>query len=100
MAQDGSKVTMKTTTDQSLQLDHYNSTNQVLTNNPITTKLTKRNHDQRQKKYHHLTMKMTTAQMTTPQVVKTSVTNNSLSEDYPHSDDHTRQTTECSWGLP
>ena len=32
--------------------------------------------------------------MTTAQVVETSVTNNSLSEDYSHPDDHTRQTTE------
>ena len=32
--------------------------------------------------------------MTTTQVVKTSVINNSLSEDYPHLDDHTRQTTD------
>ena len=31
--------------------------------------------------------------MTTTQVVKRSVTNNTLSEDYPHLDDHTRQTT-------
>ena len=29
--------------------------------------------------------------MTTAQVVETSVTNNSLSKDYPHPDDHTRQ---------
>ena len=29
--------------------------------------------------------------MTTTQVVKTSVTNNSLSEDYPHLDDHAKQ---------
>ena len=32
--------------------------------------------------------------MTTAQVVETSVTNNSLSKDYPHLDDHTRQTTD------
>ena len=32
--------------------------------------------------------------MTTTQVVKTSVINNSLSEDYSHQDDHTRQTTD------
>ena len=32
--------------------------------------------------------------MTTTQVVKTSVINNSLSEDYSHLDDHTRQTTD------
>ena len=34
----------------------------------------------------HLTLKMTTTQ-----VVETSVTNNSLSKDYPHPDDHTKQ---------
>ena len=34
----------------------------------------------------HLTPKMTTTQ-----VVETSVTNNSLSKDYPHLDDHTKQ---------
>ena len=28
--------------------------------------------------------------MTTAQVVETSVTNKSLSQDYPHSDDHTK----------
>ena len=32
--------------------------------------------------------------MTTAQVVEASVTNNSLSEDYSHPDDHTRQTTD------
>ena len=31
--------------------------------------------------------------MTTAQVVKTPVTNNSLSKDYPHPDDHSRHTT-------
>ena len=31
--------------------------------------------------------------MTTAQVVERSVTNKSLSKDYPHPDDHTRQTT-------
>ena len=36
----------------------------------------------------HLTLKMTTAAY----VVETSVTNNSLSEDYSHPNDHTRQT--------
>ena len=35
-------------------------------------------------------------QMTTAQVIETSVTNNSLSEDYSHPDDHTRQTTNLS----
>ena len=37
----------------------------------------------------HLTLKMTTAQ-----VVETSVTNNSLSKDYPHPEDHTKQVTD------
>ena len=32
--------------------------------------------------------------MTAAQVVKASVTNNSLSNDYSHPDDHTRQTTD------
>ena len=32
--------------------------------------------------------------MATTEVVDTSVTNNTLSEDYPHPDDHTRQTTD------
>ena len=32
--------------------------------------------------------------MTTAQVVETSVTNNSLSQNYSHPDDHTRQTTD------
>ena len=39
-------------------------------------------------------MFLLTLKMTTTQAVKTSVTNNSLSEDYFHPDDHTRQTTE------
>ena len=34
----------------------------------------------------HLTLKITTAQ-----VVKTSVTNNSFSKDYPHLDNHAKQ---------
>ena len=37
----------------------------------------------------HLTLKMTTAQ-----VVEKLVTNNSLFEDYPHPDDHSRQITD------
>ena len=58
--------------------------------------MTNPNHDQRHKYHHlattlHLTLKMTTAQ-----VVETSVTNNSLSEDHPHPDDHARQTTDTS----
>ena len=41
----------------------------------------------------HLTLKMTTAQ-----VVEMSVTNNSLSKDYPHPDDHIKQITEIPLG--
>ena len=37
----------------------------------------------------HLTQKMTTAQ-----VFETSVTNNSVSEDYPHPDDHAEHITD------
>ena len=37
----------------------------------------------------HLTLKMSTAQ-----AVETSVTNNSLSKDYPHPDDHAKQITD------
>ena len=62
----------------------------------IVTKLVTghQNHDQRHK-YHHLTKTLhLTLKMTTAQVVETSVTNNSLSEDYSHPDDHTRQTTD------
>ena len=62
----------------------------------IMTKLVTghQNHDQRHK-YHHLTKTLhLTLKMTTAQVVETSVTNNSLSEDYSHPDDHTRQTTD------
>ena len=55
------------------------------------TKLAYQNQDQRHKNHHltatlHLTLKMTTAQ-----VVKMSVTNNSLSKDYPHLDDQAKQ---------
>ena len=75
----------KTTTDQSLQLSrfddqsHHNKTDQ---SNP--------NPNQRHK-YHHLTTTFhLTLKMTTAQVVETSVTNNSLSKDYPHPDDHVK----------
>ena len=53
------------------------------------TKLAYQNQDQRHKN-HHLTLKMTTAQ-----VVKMSVTNNSLSKDYPHLDDQAKQINYC-----
>ena len=58
--------------------------------NNLMTKLINQNHDQRHK-YHHLTKTLHLG--TIAQVVETSVTNNSLSEDYSHLDDHTRQTT-------
>ena len=59
-----------------------------------TNQLTNLNHDQRHN-YHHLTMTLhLTLKMTTAQVVETSVTNNSLSKDYPHPDDHTKQITD------
>ena len=64
----------------------------VLTTNHITTKPTNKNQDQRHK-YDHLTTTLhLTLMMTTAQVVEMSVTNNSLSNDYPHPDNHTRQT--------
>ena len=37
--------------------------------------------------------------MTTAQVVATSVTNNSLSKDYLHLDDHARQTITLVFGI-
>ena len=66
----------------------------ILTTNHITTKLTNPNHEQRHK-YHHLTTTLhLTLKMTTAQIVETSVTNNSLSKDYLHLDDHARQTID------
>ena len=38
--------------------------------------------------------KTLTRNMTAAKVVKTSVTNNSLSKDYPHPDDHAKQITD------
>ena len=62
--------------------------------NHITAKLTYQNQDQRHK-YHHLTTTLhLTLKTTTAQVVKTSVTNNSLSKDYLHPDDHAKQITD------
>ena len=40
----------------------------------------------------HLTLKMTTTQ-----VAETSVINNSLSQDYPHLDDHAKHITDTPW---
>ena len=48
------------------------------------------NHDQMHKYHHLMTMLLLTLKLTTAQVVETSVTNNSLSKDYPHPDDHTK----------
>ena len=49
--------------------------------------------DQRHK-YHHLTTTLhLNLKMTTAQVVEMSVTNNSLSKDYLHPDDHAKQIT-------
>ena len=46
-------------------------------------------------KYHHLSTTLhSTLQMTIAQVVEMSVTNNSLSKDYPQLDDHTKQITD------
>ena len=79
---DGSKITAK----QQLT-NHYNF--HVLMTNRIMKKLTNPNQDQ-SLKYHHLTMTLhLTLRMT--QVVEMSVTNNSLSKDYPHPDDHSKQ---------
>ena len=39
----------------------------------------------------HLQSQLLTLKMTSAQVVETSVTNNSLSKDYPHQDDHAKQ---------
>ena len=55
-------------------------------------------HDQRHK--YHCLMKtlLLTLKMTTGQLVEMLDTYNSLSEDYSHPDDHTRQTTDkYSW---
>ena len=58
--------------------------------NHITSKLTYQNQEQRHK-YHHLTTTLhLPLKMTTAQIVETSVTNNSLSKDYPHLDDHAK----------
>ena len=77
-----------------------------MTTNHIKTKLTNPNHDQRHKCHHltmtlHLTLKMTAAQVHIHvHVVKMSVTNNdSLSKDYTHPDNHTRQTTDILFHL-
>ena len=78
---DGSKVIA--TTDQSLQFSRFDdqschdktdlSEPEIFKYHQLTTTL-------------HLTLKMTTAQ-----AVETSVTNNSLSKDYLHPDDHAKQ---------
>ena len=83
---DASKITAKQQTT-----NHYNF--YVLTTNNITKKLTNPNQAQRHK-YHHLTTTLhLTLKRTNAQVVETSATNNSLSKDYLHPDDHTKQIT-------
>ena len=90
---DGSKIKAK-----ERPTNHYNF--HVLMTSHITTKLTNPNHDQRYK-YHHLTATLhLTLKMTTAQVVKTLVTNNSLSKDYLHPDDHAKQITDISMFKP
>ena len=88
---DGSKITAK-----QQPTNKYNF--QVLATNHITTKSDQSKPRQRHK-YHHLTMTLhLTLKMTTAQVVETSVTNNSLSKDYPHKDDHAKlQITTVLW---
>ena len=61
--------------------------------NHITAKLTNPNQDQRHKYHHLMTTLHLTLKMTTAQVVETSVTNNSLSKDYPHLDNRAKQIT-------
>ena len=51
--------------------------------------MTNLNHDQRHKYHHLITTLHLTVKMTTTQVVETSVTDNNLSNDYPHPDDYT-----------
>ena len=52
--------------------------------------------DHQRHKYHHLTTTLQlTLKMTTAQVFETSVTNNSLSKDYPHPDEHVKQITDA-----
>ena len=52
------------------------------------------NHDQMHKYHHLMTMLLLTLKMSTAQVVEMSVTNNSLSEDYSHPDNHTKLITD------
>ena len=80
---DGSKTAKQQPTN------HHNF--YVSRTNPITTKLDPRPEAY---KYHHLTMTLhLTLKMTTAQVVEMSVTNNSLSKDYPHPEDHDKPIT-------
>ena len=83
----GSKITAK-----QQPTNHYNF--HVLTTNHITTKMTKYPNQNQRHKYHHLTTTLHFTLMTTAQVVEMSVTNNSLSKDYPHPDDHAKQITD------
>ena len=69
-----------------------------VTTNHITTKLTYQNQDQRYKYHHPMTTLHLTLKMTTAQVVEASVTNNSLSKDYLHPDDHVKQIKAFQFG--
>ena len=77
----------KTTTDQSLQFSHFDDQShhdKTAHSKPRPGIL-----------YSHLTTTLhLTLKMTTVQIVETSVTNNSLSKDYLHLDDHARQTID------
>ena len=69
---------------------HTSTNNRRIENNSKTT-TDQWLQDQRHE-YHHLTTTLPLIlKMTTAQVVETSVTNNSLSKDYPHPDDHAKQ---------
>ena len=59
--------------------------------NGIYASVPRNQNDDQRHRYHHLTK---TLDSDSAQVVKTSITNNSLSEDYSHPDDHTRQITK------
>ena len=63
----------------------------VLTTNHITTKLTNPNQDQRHKSPPDDSSLDSEDDYRLGAVVETSVTNNSLSKDYPHPDDHAQQ---------
>ena len=84
---DGSKITAK-----QQPTNHCNF--HILTTNNTTTKLTNQNHNQRHKYQYLMTTLLLTLKMTTAQVVEMSVTNNSLSKEYLHPDDHAQEITD------